>query len=132
MGNLESSGKVVLMLINLSPVRMDEELVMDREGDMVMLNGVEFDFSQLPEGATLPRGAIDSPWFAGPVERIDGELVLTLVLPHSANAPEETRFPEPISLSEDGHVELPAYELFPEPEEPVELEPALIEQEPEQ
>lgn len=120
------------MIINFSPIRMDEQLMMDREGDMVMLNGVEFDFSQLPEGATLPREAIDSPWFAGPVERIGGELVLNLVLPHGANAPEETRFPDPIYLPEDGHVELPGYQLLPESEEPVELEQELIQQEPEQ
>lgn len=98
------------MLINFSPVRMDEELIMDREGDMVMLNGVEFDFSQLPEGATLPREAIDSPWFAGPVERIDGELVMTIVLPHGPNAPESTRFPQSIDMRYDGSVPLPEFD----------------------
>ena len=95
------------MIINFSPVRMDEQLMMDREGDMVMLNGVEFDFSSLPEGATLPQEAINSKWFAGPVERVNGQLHLTLILPHGANAPEEARFPKPIYLDYDGSVPLP-------------------------
>lgn len=113
------------MRINLSPVRLDEELVVDREGDVLYLNGQEFDFSPLPDGATLPGEAIDSTWFAGPVERIDGELHLTLVLPHGANAPQETRFPEPLTVQDDGPLGLPVHDAapIPAPEIPVPVIP---------
>ncbi|MFJ4056725.1 hypothetical protein ACIPZC_25225 [Pseudomonas sp. NPDC089743] len=118
------------MIINLSPVRMDEELMVDREGDLLYVNGEVFDFGPLLEGATLPAEAISSKWFSGQVDRIGGELHLTLILPHGADAPEETRFPQPIVLTDDGTVDLPQPSL-PAPEEPplVEAEPNPIEAE---
>jgi hypothetical protein len=69
-----------------------------------------FDFSVVPDGATLPANAIDSDWFAGPVERIDGELVLTLRLPHGPDASEQIRFPQPLENVLDGIVPIPAEE----------------------
>lgn len=103
------------MIIKLSPVRMDETLVVSRAGDVLTANGETFDFTQLPEGATLPAEAIESDWFAGPVERISGELHLTLRLPHGPNPSQEVAFPEPISVTQDGPVALP----FDAPQEEV-------------
>jgi hypothetical protein len=69
------------------------------------------DFGPLPAGATLPRAAIDSPWIAGDVTRdLAGVLTVPLILPHGANAPEETLFPQPIDAV-DGPVNFPAYEV---------------------
>ncbi|MBK5002996.1 hypothetical protein IAE37_005272 [Pseudomonas sp. S31] len=99
------------MIINLSPVRMDEELLANRKGDLLTLNGEVFDFGPLTEGATLPQAAVDCKWFAGPVERVDGALVMTLALPHGADAPETTRFPQPITVTADGPVSLPVHSL---------------------
>lgn len=104
------------MIINFSPVRMDEQLQVRRQGNVLEINGEVFDFGPLTEGATIPQSAIMSSWFAGPVERIDGELVLTLVLPHGANAPEETRFPQSITMVSDGLMPLPIHDS---PEETV-------------
>ncbi|APO81802.1 hypothetical protein [Pseudomonas putida] len=115
------------MLINFSPVRMDEKLRVVCEGEILVLNGEAFDFSPLVEGATLPQKAIVSQWFVGPVERLNGKVALTLVLPHGANAPEETRFPQPITVTQDGLIPLPGYEM---PAEPVDELP--ISQEPEE
>lgn len=98
------------MLIKLSPVRMDEQLTLSREGDILYVNGESCDLGPLLEGATLPQGAIESDWFPGPVDRIDGELQLTIRLPHGAYAPESTRFPQPIEVTGDGPVELPVYD----------------------
>lgn len=95
------------MHITLSPVRMDATLTASRAGDVLILNGVEFDFTQLPDGATLPAEAIDSEWIVGPVERIGGELHLTLLLPHGPNASQAARFPNPIIDPPDGPLELP-------------------------
>lgn len=104
------------MRVNLSPVRMDEQLTLDREGDVVYVNGEAFDFGPLQDGATLPWGAILSGWFTGQVDRINGELHLTIRLPHGPNAPVTTRFPEPITVTEDGPVDLPVYDILPEEE----------------
>lgn len=95
------------MIINLSPVRRDDELIAVKRGDALTINGLELDFSQLPEGATLPVEAIDCQWIAGPVERIEGELHLSLILPHGSNPPQSVAFPEPLVVAQDGPVELP-------------------------
>lgn len=104
------------MKLIFSPSRMDETLTATRTGDVLTLNGEELDFGPLPDGATLPREAIDSPWIAGDVTRENGVLTVPVVLPHGANAPEATRFPEQITLTGDGPVSLPLYDVEPEPE----------------
>lgn len=95
------------MQIKLSPVRSDESLSVSRSGDIVTVNGVPFDFSQLPEGAELPATAISSDWFTCSVERINGAVHLTLKLPHAANPSQEVAFPVQIDVTKDGIVELP-------------------------
>ena len=109
------------MQITLSPVRSDETLALSRAGDVLILNGQVFDFGPLPDGATLPAEAIDSDWIVGPVSRIDGELHLTLRLPHGPNPSEAVAFPAPIHVAEDGPIALP---FDPEPEPEVFEEPA--------
>jgi len=101
------------MHITFSPVRLDETLTATRWGDVLTLNGESFDFGPLPEGATLPAEAIDREWIVGPVTRIDGELHLTLRLPHGPNPSQAVAFPEPIHVTEDGPIALP---IDPEPE----------------
>jgi hypothetical protein len=95
------------MLINLSPQRRDDILTISKTGDTLTINGVSYDFSQLPNGATLPREAIDCEWIVSDVNRINGEIELTILLPHGANASHEARFPEPIIKNDDGQVVLP-------------------------
>ena len=104
------------MKITLSPTRTDTPLIVSRAGDTLTLNGEEFDFGPLGEGETLPADAIDSEWIAGDVTRTDGALHITLRLPHGANAPEETRFPETIIDPPDGEIALPPHSN-PEPED---------------
>ena len=97
------------MKLALSPTRTDIPLFASRDGDTLTLNGEAFDFAPLEEGETLPADAIDSEWIAGDVARTDGVLHITLRLPHGANAPEETRFPEPIIDPPDGEIALPPH-----------------------
>ena len=99
------------MKLTLSPTRTDTPLIVSRAGDTLTLNGEEFDFGPLGEGETLPADAIDSEWIAGDVTRTDGALHITLRLPHGANAPEETRFPETIIDPPDGEIALPMHSL---------------------
>ena len=95
------------MTINLSPQRRDDTLTVTKAGDVLTINGTEYDFSQLPDGGLLPRDAVNCDWLASDVERVDGELVLTLLMPHGANASEAARFPEPLVDVPDGEVEFP-------------------------
>ncbi|MGN6142416.1 MAG: hypothetical protein ACTHOP_02370 [Mesorhizobium sp.] len=82
-------------------------------GDVLTVNGDVLDFSGLPDGATLPAGAVDCEWIVGPVERIAGEIHLTLLLPHGPAPSAAVAFPEPIMVTVDGPVDVP---FDPEPE----------------
>jgi len=86
---------------------MDRALIASRSGDVLTINGDAFDFGPLPEGATLPAEAIDSDWIVGPVSRIDGELHLTLRLPHGPNPSQAAAFPKPLAVMVDGEIDLP-------------------------
>ena len=99
------------MRINFSPFRSIARLYVFRSGDVLTLNGEPFDFTQLPEGGTLPAEAVASDWIVGPVSRINGELHLTLRLPHGPNPSRAVAFPEPIHVTEDGPVLLPTDEV---------------------
>lgn len=99
------------MKLTFSPVRMDTALTASVQGDTITLNGERLDFGPLPEGATLPRDAIGTPWIAGDVSRdAAGVLIVPLILPHGASAPPETCWPEPMSVT-DGPVALPPYAM---------------------
>ncbi|MCT4607913.1 MAG: hypothetical protein N4A70_01755 [Pelagimonas sp.] len=98
------------MQISFSPMRCDQTLRVDRQGDVLTLNGEVFDFTPLPEGSELPEAAIGSLWFAGPVRRGPQGLSLTLLLPHGEEAPQAVLFPQPITVDRDGPVALPGQE----------------------
>jgi hypothetical protein len=95
------------MIIKLNPQRRDNTLTVSKTGDILTINGVAYDFSPLEDGATLPAEAIDCEFIVSPVERIDGQLHLSLLLPHGANPSEEQRFPVDIIDPADGELELP-------------------------
>ncbi|MDR8383962.1 MULTISPECIES: hypothetical protein [Pseudomonas] len=97
------------MKIILSPQRRDDTLEVIKQGDVLVVNGESFDLSRVGEGDTLPRSAIESIWFAGPVDRINGELTLALLLPLPWNYSQEQAFPVPLENVPDGLV------LFPRP-----------------
>lgn len=93
------------MVVYLSAVFSDASVAVIRQGEALTINGHPFDFSQLPDGATLPLEAIDSPHFCGPVERIDGKLHIRLILPI-----QRAVFHEPIPPiidPPDGQIDLP-------------------------
>lgn len=98
------------MKIKLSPVRSDAVLAVAKTGDILEINGVALDFSRLADGATLPSEAIGNPFIVAPVERVNGDLMVTLMLPHDADAPESARFPIDIHGPADGRVPLPGLE----------------------
>ena len=95
------------MKITLAPQRRDDTLAVSKQGDTITINGEAFDFSVIPDGATLPASAVACESIAGPVERINGVLHITLLLPHGPNPSQEVAFPAPIINPPDGVLELP-------------------------
>lgn len=102
------------MIINLSPQRSDETLSVIKSGDVLTINGEAFDFSPLPDGAELPATAVASAFVIGTVRRVDGDLEITLKLPHGANPPAHIAFPDPIIDPPDGPISLPTEEVSDE------------------
>lgn len=98
------------MKLTFSPHRNDTHLDLERQGDRLILNGDTLDLSAIPEGATLPQGAVNSLWIAGAITRRDGVLYVPLRLPHGPRAPRQTLFPAPLTLTGDGPVALPPHE----------------------
>ena len=95
------------MIVSLSPILHDADLTVSRHGDVLTINGDPVNLSAIPDGATLPAGAINNPWIVGPVERIDGVLHVTLILPHGPNPSQAVAYPEPITLAGNGPVTVP-------------------------
>ena len=95
------------MRIDLTPQRHDGALTVSKSGDILTINGEAYDFSSLPDGATIPAGVVPCDWIAGPVNRIDGDLHLTLILPHGPKPTPEQAFPQPIINPADGVIALP-------------------------
>lgn len=87
------------MKISFSPKRMDDPLALLVSGDTLVVNEVGYDFSGIPEGATLLREAVDCLWLASDVDRIDGEIRLTLILPHGPGADEGDLHPQPVTVT---------------------------------
>lgn len=97
------------MHISLTPQRRDELLTLSKSGDSLIINGESFNFSTLSEGETLAATDVDCSWLAGDITRLDGELHLSLILPHGSDAPEETLFPAPLTVLQGGPVTLPPH-----------------------
>lgn len=99
-----------MLKINLSPVRSDEpQPEVSYTAPVLTVDGIDYDLSELPDGATAEHPVL------GQVSRTGSDYELTLTLSHGPNAPEATRFPEPIEVTQDGPVALPLYnELEPE------------------
>lgn len=95
------------MHITLSPIRMDAELVVAREGAALILNGEAVDL------AGYDAAAAPNPWIVGQPEKVAGTWQVTLLLPHGPipwPVPEEAAavtHPDLIAIGEDGPLLLP-------------------------
>lgn len=95
------------MKITLVPQRRDDAIVVSKSGDTLAFNGITYNFSVIPDGATLPASAVDCEYITGNIERINGVLQISLVLPHGPNPSQAVAFPEPLINPADGVLELP-------------------------
>ena len=115
--------------IKLSPVACNKVLSECRvQGDVLYINGEDYDFSQLEEGETLVNmstitydesgkpqevpGAIDNFFIQGDIERKDGYICLTIITPVFSKSSYESRFPYEdtngvVTITEDGPVPIP-------------------------
>jgi hypothetical protein len=103
------------MHVSFTPQRRDDALTLEHTApDRLRINGELFNFGPLPEGGTLPD--VPCGWIVGPVHRIDGEIHLTLILPHGPTPSEAVAFPEPIHVTQDGPI------VIPHDEEPADVD----------
>lgn len=96
-----------MLTINLSPVRTDTPTTASLSGTILTVNGADYDLSLIPDGSTVEHPVIQQ------CTRTGKDYVLTLILTHGANAPEATRFPQPIVVTADGVIPLPPYDGEP-------------------
>lgn len=95
------------MHITLNPQRSAATLSVSNQGDTLTINGIAYDFSVIPDGAILPASAVDCEYISGNIERINGVLHISLILPHGPNPSQDVAFPAPIINPPDGVLELP-------------------------
>ena len=95
------------MNITLIPQRRDDTLTASKSGDTLTINGLAYDFSVIPDGATLPASAVDCEFITGNIERINGVLQISLIIPNGPNPSQAVAFPAPIINPADGVLELP-------------------------
>ena len=99
-----------MLKINLSPVRVDRpQPAVEYQAPVLKLDNQDYDLSELPDGATAQHPVL------GSVSRNGDDYEVTITLPHGPNAPAQTRFPEPIVVTESGPIDLPPYDQ-PTPE----------------
>lgn len=103
------------MKIKLSPQRRGDDITVEVDGDVISINGREYDFSDVGEGSTIDSSLIPEEFIVGEVGREGGEIYLTVILPHGANPTNSVAFPEAIHVTIDGAVDLPR---DPEPDLP--------------
>jgi hypothetical protein len=109
------------MHISFSPQRRDGSLTLERTApNRLRINGELFNFGPMEDGDVIEAGTVPCEWITGPVERIDGEVRLTLILPHGPNPSQAVAFPEPMTVTEDGPIAVPHDE--PEQEEPADVD----------
>lgn len=100
------------MFIKFSPQRGDDSLELELTGpDRIRVNGELFNFGPIEEGDHIEHGIVPSKWIVGKVSRINGEVDLTIILPHGINPPPHVAFPDPIHVSEPGRIALPTEEF---------------------
>ncbi|MES3674592.1 hypothetical protein QC589_01410 [Halomonas elongata] len=98
------------MIITLSPIRSTSRAVLEKQGDVLHINGEAFDFSSLQDGDTLPAEAIISDVIAGAVRRHGDVLTVPVLLGIGPHAPHASRYPSPLTDVPDGPVVLPPYD----------------------
>jgi len=97
-----------MFYLSFSPQRSDDILTVEKTNDdRLRINGELFNFNPLNDGDVIPAGAIPCNWIVGPVEKVDGTIHITLILPYGLPST-SVETPAPITVSVDGVVALPS------------------------
>lgn len=96
------------MHISFSPQRRDGSLVLEKLSDnRLRINGDLFNFNPMQDGDSIPAGAVPCDWIVGPVERVDGEIHVTLILPHGQSPSPGVAFPATMHVVVNGPIVVP-------------------------
>ncbi|MBA8851178.1 hypothetical protein FHW20_002113 [Ochrobactrum intermedium] len=101
----------ISFLPHISPV----DLAIEKRGDVLIINGDELDFTDLPDGGAYPPEALEIDAVFGGVSRKGDEIRITVALPYDLAG--EFVTPEPITVTSDGPIALPEGRYPPPPEE---------------
>lgn len=101
-----------MFYIQFSPVRDDNLplLTVSVSGEAITVNGIDYDFSPLKDGDTLPASAVPSDYFLSTVQKVGDDISVTLLMPYRVNAPEYVTFPDPV-IASDGEVIVPTMRM---------------------
>ena len=107
--------------INFTPRFSDTKLEMSKSGETLIINGVDVDFSDMPDGADCPAKAIESDFVSGGISKIDGAVHMTIIMPyiHTDDIPESVLYPSALIVEQDGRIPLPT-DILPELETSIE------------
>lgn len=86
-----------MITLKFSPVRSDVKTEASLSGTTLTVNGQPFNLSEIPAGASGTHETLVA------FSRDGNSYEITINLTHGAAAPHETRFPEPVTIS-DGWV----------------------------
>ena len=95
------------MNINFTPQLRDGTLELSKMGDVLAVNGIEYDFSPLENDDEIHSSAIESEFISGVVTRKEGVINLTIILPITGDATHEQCWPTPQFNIPDGPITLP-------------------------
>lgn len=93
--------------ITLSPIRADFDLHLEREGEILVINGQRIDCTALADGQSIEALGLSCEPLVTDIVAEGAALHLTVLLPHGPDAGEAVLFPAPLVLSEDGPAQLP-------------------------
>lgn len=98
------------MIINYSPQLRSDTLKLSKNGNILTINGEDIDFGPLESGTKLPSDVCReySQFLLGAQRNDGGELELTILLPHTSNASEAARYPQPIVNPSNGQIQIPS------------------------
>lgn len=91
------------LTIRFAPVRRDGELVLERQGNVLLAGGETYDLAAL---AAEERDSPGEGWVQS-VRLTEEGLEATVLLPHGAEALEAVRFPQPVVVEVDGVIAVP-------------------------
>lgn len=96
-------------IIDLAPqFNTMPSLTLSVTGDTLTICGEDLDLSAMDDGDWLDAEDVDSPYINDRIEKAGGMIHIRLLFPLRYGAGEAARFPDPITVTADGPVALPA------------------------